>query len=89
MTSVPPYTNLLSPHLQYCIQAWGPQHKKDVELLEWVQRRVTKMTRRLEHLLYSNRLKELGLFRLEKRRLWEDLTAASQYFKGDYKQEEE
>jgi len=33
---------LMSPHLQYCIQLWGSQHKKDMDLLERVQRSATK-----------------------------------------------
>ena len=76
------YKTLVRPKLEYCIQAWRPHFKKDINLLENVQRRATRLVHSIRDLSYERRLDILGLTTLETRRLRGDLIEVFKIFKG-------
>ena len=73
---IPLYKTVVRPHLEYCIQAWRPYRKKDIDMLERVQRRATllQIIPNLRNISYEKRLRECGLTALETMRLREDQT---------------
>ena len=66
---IPLYKAIVRPHLEYCIQAWNPQLRKDIDMLEQIQRRATKLIPGLRDLTYEERLNERGLTTLETRKI--------------------
>lgn len=78
------YSAFMRSHLEYCIQLWSFQYKKDMDMLEHFQRRAMRILRGLEHISCEHRLREMGFFILGKRRLLGGIIVAFQYLQEAY-----
>jgi len=76
------YKSLVRPHLEYAVAFWSPYYRGDIDKIERVQRRATKMIPELRNRSYEERLIALGLTTLEKRRLKVQLTETYKYLNG-------
>lgn len=76
------FKSLVRPHLEYAVQFWCPYLKKDIERLERVQARATKMIPHLRKISYKRRLVKLNMFSLETRRLRGELIQAFKIIRG-------
>jgi len=79
------YTTFVWPHIEYCVQVWSPHLRKDINTLERIQMRATKLVPELRHLTkltYNKHLYWLDLTTLEKRRLRGDLIETYKILSG-------
>jgi ribonuclease P/MRP protein subunit RPP40 len=76
------YKSLVRPRLEYCVQAWSPYLKKDIDMIERVQKRATRLIEGYWDICYEDRLERTGLISLEKRRVRGDLIQVFKMIKG-------
>jgi ribonucleases P/MRP protein subunit RPP40 len=76
------YESLVRPHPEYSIQAWKPNFRKDIDLLEGVQRSATKLITAIKDEIFDDRLHYVNLTTLETRRLRGDLIEVFKIFEG-------
>ena len=76
------YAVYVRPHLEYAATAWSPYYKKDIAMIEKVQRRATKLVKAFKNLDYAERLEKLKLTTLEERRLRGDLIQFFKFYSG-------
>ena len=78
------YTTYVRPKLEYCVPIWSPYFVKDIDVLEKVQKRATKLIKGYEKLPYDQRLKSLGIYTLFCRRQRGDLIEVFKILNGYY-----
>ncbi|KAF2353570.1 Reverse transcriptase domain [Trinorchestia longiramus] len=66
---LPLYKALVWPHLEYAVQLWSPTLRKDINKMEKIQRKATKIIQKLRNLSYERRLQRLEHISPEQRRL--------------------
>jgi len=76
------FHDFVCPHLEYCVSVWLPYLRKDIECLENVQRRASKLVKGIKHKSYEERLKLLAITSLKKRRVRGDLIQVFRIVKG-------
>ncbi len=76
---IPLYKSLVRPYLEYAEETWSPKSKKNIRLLESVQRRATKLIPEISHVSYEERLKHLKLPSLVYRRHRGDMINVFKY----------
>ena len=76
------YRTYIRPHLEYSVQAWSPHLKKDIAVLEKVQRRATKLIPSIRHMSYPERLQATKLYSLEQRRVRGDMIETFKILNG-------
>ncbi len=76
------YGTYIRPHLEYCVQVWASYYLKDMKTLEKVQQRATNLVKSIKNKSYDARLKYLGLFSLDRRRLRGGLIATFKIVNG-------
>ncbi len=73
---------LVRAHLRYAMETNAPTLKADIKQLERIQRLATRLVRGIRHVPYEERLRQLYIFSLERRRLRANLILAFRIFKG-------
>ena len=76
------FNGFVRPHLEYCVSVWSPYLRKDIDCLEKVQRRATKLVKGFKYKSYEDRLQLLGITSLEKRRVRGDMIQVFRIVKG-------
>ena len=78
------FTSLVRPHLEYANVVWAPRMKKDINLIEGVLRRATKIIPGMKDLEYHQRLKKAKIPSMKYRRDRGDMIEVFKYTHGFY-----